>query len=315
MKKYYIFNSLVKMNLYIEDNIQIPIKELKKYLEPYIYIKKINSEEKQNDLDVVVTSKVKNVIYQNNTIITNYEDIISFKRLINDLINRIIELKQGIFFHASSIEIDGYAYLIIGEKGSGKTTTMLNLLSSNMANYCANERTALINTSTGLMSYGNASSINIRANTLKDNKELLKKILPIIDQEKYNIYSNLNLDNNCKERLVITFNDLEKYLGVRICPILPPKGIINLVNDKNIDFAMEKTDFQKIKSELLKNKISGVFETRSYLEEYLKLEKENNIDMLDRNDINFYNLYKNNTKDISKDLVKRLKYERNNRKL
>ena len=309
MKKYNIYNRFVKFDFYIDDGVDISIDALKNYLEPYIYIDDNCCETKESDLTIITLKESTEIVYKDKKVITKFTDNLSLKRLIIDLVNRIIEVNTGIFFHSSSVVFNDNSYIFIGDKGQGKTTTMLNLLSNQVTSYSSNERTALIKENDVLLSYGNPARINIRVNTLRQNKQLYDKLIPVLDLEKYNHLVKQDLSLDCSERVDISYNDIRKYLEVDVKPINKTAAIINLLYDPKYDFYLDEIDYEVIKPTLEKNIISGVYQDRLFLEQEIGNGIKPSIQILKDQNIKYYNLYKNNSIDCSKKLIKRLENE------
>ena len=197
--------------------------------------------------------------------------------------------------------------VFIGDKGSGKTTNMLYMLDKGLMAYSSNERTGIINNKGVLLTYGNPARINVRANSLKFNESLRDKLFGTFDMEKYLKYSNMDLEVNCEERLVISFEDISSNLNVPIVPIAPLNSICNLKYDENIDFMMEKVDYKSMKPYIEKSIITGVFPQREKLNDLFATENVNYDSLLKNNEINYYNIYQNNTSDNSEKIIKVLR--------
>ena len=260
-------------------------------------------------MTIITLKESTEIVYKDKKVITRFTDNLSLKRLIIDLVNRIIEVNTGIFFHSSSVVFNDNSYIFIGDKGQGKTTTMLNLLSNQVTSYSSNERTALIKENDVLLSYGNPARINIRVNTLRQNKQLYDKLIPVLDLEKYNHLVKQDLSLDCCERVDISYNDIRKYLEVDVKPINKTAAIINLLYDPKYDFYLDEIDYEVIKPTLEKNIISGVYQDRLFLEQEIGNGIKPSIQILKDQNIKYYNLYKNNSIDCSKKLIKRLENE------
>ena len=321
---YNVSNKFV--NFLLIDKSNININELKKYLGNYITLNKLEKTEIYNkDLTIVLLDKNNSKIKSNAFLIDNHlvylegnelyifveknnkNEIIFIKRLLIDLINRFFEKKQGIFLHSSSIVDSNNSIVFIGDKGSGKTTNMLYMLDKGSISYSSNERTGIIYNNGILLTYGNPARINIRANSLKFNDSLRNKLIGTFDMERYLEYSNMDLPVNCEERLVVSFEDISSKLNVPIVPIAPLNSICNLKYDKNIDFMMEKVDYESMKKDIEKSIITGVFPKRQKLNDLFATENTNYDTLLKNNKVNYYNIYQNNTSDNSEKIIKVLR--------
>ena len=238
------------------------------------------------------------------------DEMLFVKRLLTDLSNRFFEMKGGIFLHASSI-VDGQnTIMFIGDKGSGKTTNMLYILDSERVAYSSNERTGvMLDADSGqLITYGNPARINIRAASLRQCESLREKLDDCIDQQQYLRYREMNLANNCSERLVVDFNDISSKLQRDIVPCALLDSICNLIYSPSIDFMVEEIDYMMFRSSLANSIIDGVFPKRDKLNEIFPTNKFNLDDLLLNSKTKFYNIYQdfktNNSREIMKILRK-----------
>ncbi len=320
----YELNSFfVKMLLFWEEKIDL--STLKKYLGEYASIEKINNISETYDLSVFFIDEENKLFEKNVYVIDNYRiklinkklfigrkksdnnEILFMKRLLIDLINRFFEKKGGIFLHSSSIVYKENSVLFIGEKGAGKTTNMLYMLNNNEFSYSSNERTGLILKKGEIITYGNPARINIRANTLKLNTLLRNKLMNSLDKSKYKEYVHANLPRDCSERLVIGFDELANKLDVKVIPSAKAKMIFNLIYNPNVKFAFEEVNFDCIKPYIEKSIIDGVFPKRKKLNDIILLDNPSTIDILNSNEILYYNIFQNGTQDISNEICRILK--------
>lgn len=329
-KEYILKNEFIKFNVIIDNDIDII--ELENFFGNYAKFEQKSKDNNQFDLTIKITNNtnlflgkdnyfiVDNhmAIYKDNIIYVlsnnKKEDILFIKRLLSDLINRYIEKKGGIFLHSSSIVDDSKSIIFIGDKGSGKTTNMLYILEQYQLGYSANERTGIILKDDIIRTYGNPARINIRANTLNKNEKLIEKLWCCIEKEDYEKYKSMLLSRDCSERLIVSFRDLEERLGVKIIPFANIYAICNLIYDSNIDFYMEKVNYDTIKESLENSIINGVYPNRSILNDVFETETINIDKLLYRNDINYYNIYHNASYNNSENIIKILKRERKNEK-
>ena len=318
-------NEFVRFCLYFEKNINF--NQLQKFFGAYASIKKINYLSSEYDLFVSFVSPKSGAFSNSANLIDNYimkhdknalyvgienynlEEIVFIKRLLIDLINRFFEYKGGLFLHSSSIVDGDKSIVFIGDKGAGKTTTMLYLLNDYHLAYSSNERTGLMQKNGNIISYGNPARINIRANTLQSNESLKNKIWDCIDHDKYKIYSEASLSRNCSERLVVHFSDLEEKLGVKIIPTSKLSIICNLIYNKEISFKCEKINYLEMKRTLEDSVINGVFPQRTKLNEYFPTQAVDFNSLFDREEISYYNIYQDNSINNSSKIYKMLKKE------
>lgn len=327
MKKYLMFNDLVRFNLYLENDLFI--SKLKKYLGDYILFRSDYQTEKEEindiDLSIIIIEKeaqAENWKFQRRAINgfncalkdekfyiilgqNNLNDNILFlKRILSDLVNRFIEIKGGMFFHSSSIVALEKSVIFIGDKGTGKTTNMLYILKNGEFDYCSNERTGLIKIDDSIITYGSPARINIRVNTLEQNEKLRKLLWDKININDYKKYKNLSLSRECSERVVVSFEDICNSLNISSVPFSNLGAICNLIFDPIIDFKIEKITYDEIKPYLLSSKINGVFEQREELNDIFECEN-NSLDNILRNinNVTYYNIRQNNSKDNSAEIM------------
>lgn len=328
MKKYLMFNDLINFSLYVDDENYI--KGLQDNLENYINfqdwdnVEHSSRGEKEVDLTIVLVSNL-NELYGEQTIkIDNHlcsifnkkiyillepnnNNDIFLKRMLSDLVNRFIEIKGGIFLHSSSVVDINKSIVFIGNKGSGKTTNMLYLLNQGGLKYSSNERTAIIKLQNKIVTYGNPSRINIRADSLANNDLLRKKLWDAIDQKKYAEYKEMPLSRDCSERLVITYSDICRCLNVNCIPTSELGAICNLIYSPSDSFRMEEMEYKEFIDDVYESSIDGVFEQREILNSIFPASDPKSFLFLGNEDIRFYNVYQNNSSDNSAKIIKRLK--------
>jgi len=309
---YVVGNKFIKFLMVDKDSLDINL--LKNSLGSYLEIIECNSNDVSNIDLTIVFMKKEEVLYkdgnlivdnhitflENNTLYVYLDDcvcneMVFVKRLLTDLSNRFFERKNGIFLHASSIVDDNNAIVFVGEKGSGKTTNMLYILDSENVAYSSNERTGIIldKASGNLITYGNPARINIRANSLKQCKSVREKLKGCIDQEQFLAYSEMNLANNCSERLVVSFNDIYNNLLRDIVPSASLQAVCNLVYSSSIDFMVEEVDYFTFRESIYKSIIDGVFPVRDVLNDMFPAVRIDIDDLFMDKDVKFYNIYQN----------------------
>ena len=321
-------NSFVKFC--IDFDRDFDLKPLQEFLGRYAIIDETNNVFEDYDLFITFLNK-EDKVFDNNSIqiddhlfkrenkrlfvgISNYEydEILFIKRVLIDLINRFFESKKGIFLHSSAIVSNDNSIIFIGDKGSGKTTNMLYMLNNYKFAYSSNERTGLKLDNDVIISYGNPSRINIRANTLKFNESLRNNIGRCIDINKYNFLSNCDLPRDCSERLVVSFNELSASLGIDIVPISKLKVLLNLIYTPNITFDFEEISYSKIRTDIMKSEINGVYNQRALLNDIFPVQIESIDNILGNSAVSFYNIYQDGSSDNSSKILKVLKKDLNN---
>lgn len=316
-------NFFVNFSLSWDQGINLTL--LKEYLGEYASIERVTNLSGQYDLSICFIDENNRLFDTNVYMIDNHkvkvvnnqlfigrkelnsDEILFTKRLLIDLINRFFECKGGIFLHSSSVVFEGNTILFIGDKGAGKTTNMLYLLNNFNLAYSSNERTGLILKDDKIISYGNPARINIRANTLKSSESLKDKLWDSIDKTKYQQYITTNLSRDCSERLVISFKELANRLGIKIVPNSKLKIIFNLIYKPDIEFDYEEVRYEEIKSSIDNSIIDGVFPQREILNKIFPIGVTTIKYILDSNEICYYNIYQDDTRDNSPEIYKILK--------
>lgn len=94
-------------------------------------------------------------------------------RLIRNLFRlEYAKTTNSLFLHGGLINVDGKGILYLGDKGAGKTSSILGMLSlGNGVSYVCNDD-AIIKFSESVVGIGSARSISIRRNTLKALEEI-----------------------------------------------------------------------------------------------------------------------------------------------
>ena len=83
--------------------------------------------------------------------------------------------------------------------------------------------------------------------------------------------------------------------------------IFNLIYNPNVKFAFEEVNFDCIKPYIEKSIIDGVFPKRKKLNDIILLDNPSTIDILNSNEILYYNIFQNGTQDISNEICRILK--------
>ncbi len=325
MKTFELYNDFVKIELILpkESNLLI----LERYLGNYIKIENKTKSaliDKNVDFKIFVVNSAKSPYLFDYRFIkindkkcyfkttelyvdmSNLEDKdwLFLKRLIIDIVNRLVEQKQGRFFHASSVVYNGESIMFVGEKGTGKTTAMLYTLLTHQLDYSSNERTAIIKHDDIIKTYGNPARINIRAETFKTNKDLKEKFETKINFEAYEDLFAVKHARDCSERIQISFEDISKALNVKVEPVAKLKAICNFIFDPDVDFKMEKVELIEFISELEKSSIDGVYTDRKILNDLIEVPNSNLDTILSQDEnINCYNVKYNHTLDFTHEII------------
>ncbi|SCW36544.1 MULTISPECIES: hypothetical protein [unclassified Pseudomonas] len=89
------------------------------------------------------------VLYRNNSSFTK-----DFQRLLKQLIVTEIERQGGAILHASAVSFGDYGFCFVGEKGQGKTTSLLQSLQIPDVGYLTNDRLPIIPSGEGFKALG-----------------------------------------------------------------------------------------------------------------------------------------------------------------
>ncbi|RKA27966.1 hypothetical protein DYZ85_00748 [Listeria monocytogenes] len=149
-------------------------------------------EHKKSDFGNLIFKKEKTEIFQKlNHFVIVYGDR-SVELIAKHIMRFIRELlvvnmqKRKFYLHAGCIEYYKKGILIIGDKYSGKTTTILNLLFTGKFNYVSNDKVFINGNNISSL----PMSMGVRYGTLSKNKTLLK--IFNIKEAEYNLYKKNN---------------------------------------------------------------------------------------------------------------------------
>ncbi|KZE55748.1 hypothetical protein AV540_04435 [Brevibacillus parabrevis] len=144
-------------------------------------------------------------------------------RIIREIFTRELE-KQGFFLmHAAVVEKEGKSYLFCGNKGAGKTTTLIGLMNSGY-NIVTNDRVFIGIEGTQILSIGWPGAVAITLETMLLFPKL-KEILPSvrtmrfpqrrldeeIDLTKHDLFSN-----DKKNKVDLTPSEISAIFGVEV---------------------------------------------------------------------------------------------------
>lgn len=323
MKSYLLYNDFVSVVL--DNYTDLNIDEVSKYFYNYIKVSEVGKEAKE-EKDKLVLKYEKDFYDMNNSTLiysidnhkliqdgksiilsidNNEDDILFLKRFIIDYINRIIERNNSFFLHGSSVIDGGQSIIFTGEKMSGKTTNMLQMLDKYNFSYSSNEKVAIIKNNNSLYSYGCPSNINVRVGTLKYNSNLLTKLSGYINS----LECSSKLDSHDRldeERIVFSANDIIKAFNTDIKPSGKIKCICNLTFLPEVDFSIRELTVKEKLIVLKRSLISGIYPTRrDILEEVLPVNADDRIDCLES--LRCYNICHNNKNNNVKKILDRIK--------
>ncbi len=195
-------------------------------------------------------------------------NIIYIKRLIESLRNRILESKGAIFFHGASISIDDKAAIFLGNKNSGKTTTILNFLASGQAEYMSNDRVALLKEDGVIKVIGSPTNIGLRATTLEANNKL-----------KGLIYNKINrkMQLDAESRIVLSVKQLRESLKIEEKSEAKLGWIFYIERAKDGITAIKQLSYNELIEKLKEQRINGVFEKNIILNDCIDV-KNNTIE-------------------------------------
>jgi len=151
-----------------------------------------------NERNAFVKLENKNKITLYSLLIDTYIDTIVFRELfvliIDSIIIKYAESIGGLLFHAAAFGSEQNANLIIGERGSGKTTTLLSAVKDKNNNCISNDRCIIMLNNNGFMIYGLPYTINIRPESISMFSEIDKHI------------NNINISPN--DKIVLSHKDV-----------------------------------------------------------------------------------------------------------
>lgn len=224
----------------------------------YIYKKIYQNNEPEISLYYSIQKK-SIILFNENDIFWQIQNIIRFIRVLL----RLQYMDSGMkFFHGGMIEYNGAGICFIGEKKSGKTTTVLNCSKEKGVSFISNDDVSFLLDQGRLFGYGWPRAINIREDTfevLNINKNISFSH-PIFNYSKKNVYCiypfeleklvNTQLKNrSCVKYIVfLEFTNEEFYT---IETLNREEGMIYLdkfsqkVPGKYIDFLWKNFNYKK----------------------------------------------------------------------
>ncbi len=161
-------------------------------------------------------------------------------RLVRDMYRIHIIQNKGVPLHGGMIEQNGIGIAVLGRKKSGKTTTLLSMMNSNV-NFIANDD-LIVSYGHNIKGHGSTRSISIRKDTLPyiwnkyfeciasnplNETELKKEYIFLKPTELFN--NNVKLEANVHLFVFPSFNSEIK--SARICALSKKQLLLELENN------------------------------------------------------------------------------------
>lgn len=144
---------------------KISLKNKKEIIEDDTYIYKKIYQNNEPEISLYYSIQKKSIILCNeNDIFWQIQNIIRFIRVLL----RLQYMESGMkFFHGGMIDYNGDGICFIGEKKSGKTTTILNCSKEKGVSFISNDDVSFLLEQGRLFGYGWPRAINIREDTFE----------------------------------------------------------------------------------------------------------------------------------------------------
>jgi len=264
---------------YIKIAILSEFDNLDTIIQPYLYSYAVfEKEEKLRDnYDVMVCVFKKDMNFEFKVkpqllgIITpnlEHENQIMIKRLLINVINRVLESKGTMFLHASSVVYGNSGIMFLGDSGAGKTTNMLYMLDVEGVFYMSNDATGLMldKNKSKIIMFGVPSEVNIRPGSLEAYPKLKRKILPFLEQNEDQGAMVQMTDNFSMNRMEISLGELKNAMQVKECSIADMKGIVLVQYNPHVQCEIVNIGIESLLSTIKKYKINGVYDSMSEVE-------------------------------------------------
>lgn len=185
-------------------------------------------------------------------------------RVFRHLLRESATYNDGILLHSATVCRDGKGILILGQSGSGKTSTLLNLLGQKNTHLVANDKTIIFCKENKLHSIGLSFSVNITQETASKfpaiHKYIKSKNLRLNDRNKFPINNSALAEimgTEVKHATTISMVILPQYtLGQKDnqWTFAQHKDVVNILNDKNF---IQESHVQKWTDITQEKKCSG----------------------------------------------------------
>ena len=153
-------------------------------------------------------------------------DLTEFNNLFREIIVKISAMDGMVWLHCSAFMVKDKTILVVGKKGYGKTTLLLNAITNMGAEFIGNDQIPLLIENNDIYCYSWRPDVKVCTNRSKKSECKLEKI-----------FKTLYLVNNTIPYNFINFKSMSKRLGKQV---IPP------VNDLNIqctEHKLNKVDY------------------------------------------------------------------------
>lgn len=211
---------------------------------------------------------------------TNKNRNLTIQYFVSNLFNRLLEIYGYTAIHSSCVEKSGKGIAFIGDRLSGKTTCMLNLLHCGF-NFISNDCSAIkyLDEKQYIDIFGIANDIFIRMSQPFCTQPENEKYLKIAEEQNVRCDQAIELENN---RIVMTPFELVQMNNVQILPSTNLRLIIiPRYNPKIKKAKFTMFDSKSCNSLFRSQAISLVHDTTAFLKDVMILGEEKN--SLDRN--------------------------------
>lgn len=255
MNIYYLkgYKTILKVRDYIGSAIQI-----KEYLDQYFTFDDygcycedavIDLEEQSDGIYARCIWHIKEIeiVLEINRSST-YLDI---KRIILNMYLQILANKGASFIHASAVEYNNKAIIILGNHHSGKTTTLLQLLESGKTNFITNDKLVLLKENEEDVILGVPSRIMVRDISVSNLKKLAQ------------YYSNnKKIELDAENRICFDIRDICKYYNCKVVPTSKKPIFLFVEYNKDIEFKIVELSKKEAILKILQLKVNPSYDNR-----------------------------------------------------
>lgn len=200
----------------------------------------IDKEEKDTTNNFITQDKDGITIY-----FTEYNDQkkLFAKRIFTNSFLKALQKNGYIILHSAAISNDTGAILIIGDKGAGKTTTLLTLINKYNYNFISNDKIALKKLDNKYIVCGIPHSMGIIKEDL-EKLQIKNKYHFFLEQDK--CYIEIKDIKNVFQTKVIPYSSLNKIIftkytkGTKSLKTLPITEVINYLGENILDNPISK---------------------------------------------------------------------------
>ncbi|UQI28779.1 hypothetical protein M3M50_17620 [Pseudomonas bijieensis] len=197
-----------------------------------------------------ITKNTIEVLYRDNNSFAK-----DFQRLLKQLLVTEIERQGGAILHASAVSFEDYGFCFIGEKGQGKTTSLLQSLQIAGVSYLTNDRLPIIPSGEGFKALGWFEEIRlvIPGSTKKEVVRVTEYVPPSQVQKKPVYLKKIILPTRTQRKSspaeIVASQMLSpvdpqrpKWLGFSAPKLFPLASLLESISTVRIDWSYSDLD-------------------------------------------------------------------------